>query len=292
MRILRFIRSPMQLLMPLLIVTVALAAAPTAAWARPSVAIGISVGYAPPVLPVYVQPVCPGEGYIWTPGYWAWDPDYGYYWVPGTWVLAPEVGFLWTPGYWGWDDGLYVWYPGYWGPTVGFYGGIDYGFGYTGAGFWGGYWNHDRFYYNRSVTNVNITNIQNVYSRPVENKVGVTRASFNGGPGGISRQATSAELAAARGAHQPPTSAQMAHERAARTDRSQWASVNHGRPAVAATARPAAFSGRGVVAASNRPTFHAPAHAAQTAGHGPAGTRVAARTPNRGSRPGAPLTAS
>src|SRR5579863_1359525 len=255
------------------------------------VRVGVAITIAPPELPVYEQPICPGDGYLWAPGYWAYGDD-GYFWVPGTWVLAPEVGFLWTPGYWGWGDGLYVWYPGYWGPTVGFYGGIDYGFGYTGAGFWGGYWNHDRFYYNRSVTNVNITNIQNVYSRPVENKVGVTRASFNGGPGGISRQATSAELAAARGAHQPPTSAQMAHERAARTDRSQWASVNHGRPAVAATARPAAFSGRGVVAASNRPTFHAPAHAAQTAGHGPAGTRVAARTPNRGSRPGAPLTAS
>ena len=63
----------------------------------------ISVAIAPPLLPVYEQPICPGDGYIWTPGYWAWDDDY--YWVPGTWVLAPEVGFLWTPPYWGWDGG-------------------------------------------------------------------------------------------------------------------------------------------------------------------------------------------
>ena len=28
----------------------------------------------------------PGPGYIWTPGYWAYDPADGYYWVPGTWV--------------------------------------------------------------------------------------------------------------------------------------------------------------------------------------------------------------
>lgn len=306
MRTLRFVRS--LILMPLLVTALALMAVPASAWARPSVAIGISVGYAPPPLPVYVQPVCPAEGYIWTPGYWAWDPDYGYYWVPGTWVLAPEVGFLWTPGYWGWYDSVYVWHPGYWGPEVGFYGGIDYGFGYTGAGFWGGYWNNGSFYYNRSVTNVNITNIQTVYSRPVVNDVGVTRASFNGGSGGqggITRQATPTELAAAREAHRPPTATQTAHERAARSDRSQWASVNHGVPAIAATPRPGALHGRGVVTATNRPTFHAlanalakaPAHAARpAAGNGPAGSRrgngTIARTQNRSANPRSPLTAS
>jgi len=35
----------------------------------------ISVGFAPPELPVYEQPICPGDGYIWTPGYWAWDGE-------------------------------------------------------------------------------------------------------------------------------------------------------------------------------------------------------------------------
>ena len=30
----------------------------------------VFVGFAPPPLPVYEQPICPGEGYIWTPGYW------------------------------------------------------------------------------------------------------------------------------------------------------------------------------------------------------------------------------
>jgi hypothetical protein len=43
-----------------------------------------------PELPVYEQPICPGDGYIWTPGYWAWDGEY--YWVPGTWVMAPKSG--------------------------------------------------------------------------------------------------------------------------------------------------------------------------------------------------------
>ncbi|MGO9892766.1 MAG: YXWGXW repeat-containing protein [Bryobacteraceae bacterium] len=47
----------------------------------------ISVSIAPPVLPGYVQPVCPAPGYIWTPGYWAYGPD-DYYWVPGTLLTA------------------------------------------------------------------------------------------------------------------------------------------------------------------------------------------------------------
>jgi len=110
------------------------------------VAIGVSVNFAPPELPVYEQPICSGEGYIWTPGYWAWDDEDGdYYWVPGTWVSAPEPGFLWTPGYWGWGGGAFVFHEGYWGPRVGFYGGINYGYGYFGHGYEGGRWTADVF---------------------------------------------------------------------------------------------------------------------------------------------------
>src|SRR5882724_4362009 len=123
-------------------------------------AVFVSVTIAPPLLPVYVQPACPGEGYIWVPGYWAYG-HYGYYWVPGTWVLAPFVGALWTPGYWGWGDGVYLWREGYWGPQVGFYGGINYGFGYVGFGYAGGYWNHGTFFYNTTVNNVNRTIVHN-----------------------------------------------------------------------------------------------------------------------------------
>src|SRR5580704_15237893 len=71
--------------------------------------VAITVG--PPALPVYEQPVCPGDGYLWTPGYWYWDDDVSdYYWVPGTWVMAPEVGFLWTPGWWGWGGEAFLWH--------------------------------------------------------------------------------------------------------------------------------------------------------------------------------------
>src|SRR5690348_9048043 len=79
----------------MLLLMVAMVTAPAPSFARMSV--GIFVNFGPPALPVYVQPPCPGPDYMWTPGYWAWDPDSGYYWVPGTWVAAPFVGALWTP---------------------------------------------------------------------------------------------------------------------------------------------------------------------------------------------------
>ena len=210
----------------------------------------ISVGFGPPALPVYEQPLCPGDGYIWTPGYWAWgDDDNDYYWVPGTWVEAPEVGFLWTPPYWAWLDGGFAFYDGYWGPQVGFYGGINYGFGYFGEGFAGGRWDHDHFFYNRAVTNVNVTNIHNVYNETVVNRTTVNRVSYNGGDGGVSARPTAQDEAAARERHIPPAAVQTQHMQAARGNPELRAAANHGKPPVAATERPAAFSGGGVVAA-------------------------------------------
>src|SRR5260370_17338595 len=57
----------------------------TPASSAAQVSVGIAVGFAPPDLPVYEQPICPGEGYLWTPGSWAYDDGFGdYYWVPST----------------------------------------------------------------------------------------------------------------------------------------------------------------------------------------------------------------
>src|ERR1700739_4668152 len=97
----------------------------------------MSVGVVQPVLPVYEQPPAPQPGLMWTPGYRAYGDD-GYYCVPGAWVPAPYEGALWTPPYWGWSGGLYVFPGGYWGPHGGFYGGVNYGFGYGGLRFVGG----------------------------------------------------------------------------------------------------------------------------------------------------------
>ncbi len=208
----------------------------------------VSVSIAPPVLPVYTQPICPGPDYIWTPGYWAYGPE-GYFWVPGTWVMAPRPGLLWTPGYWGFAGGVYGWHAGYWGPHVGFYGGVNYGFGYAGVGFGGGMWVGGHFSYNTAVANVNTTVIHNTYvNRTVINNTTVNRTSFNG-PGGITRQPTAQENAYGREQHFGPTGVQASHENAAGANRGNLASVNHGRPANAAMARPAsAAPGRGNVA--------------------------------------------
>jgi hypothetical protein len=223
----------------------------------------LSVAIAPPMLPIYVQPVCPEAGDIWTPGYWGNGPG-GYFWVPGTWVAAPFVGGLWTPGYWGFGGGLYSWHAGYWGMQVGFYGGVNYGFGYGGSGYQGGYWNHGVFNYNRSVSNVNGANFHNVYNRAVRNNGSTSRVSYNGGRGGLSARPTSAEQAAARGSHTPASALQSQHEQAASSNRTQLASVNHGRPAVAATARPGEFSGKGAVASNRAATNHAATNHAAT----------------------------
>ena len=207
----------------------------------------LSVTVAPPALPIYEQPACPGDGFIWTPGYWSYSDDGGYFWVPGTWVEAPEVGFLWTPGYWGWNNGAYLWNVGYWGPQIGFYGGIDYGFGYVGTGYAGGYWNGGHFFYNSRVNNVNVTVVHNVYQKTVV--VHTSHVSFNGGHGGISARPTATQERFAHEHHTGPTATQEQHVTAARGDRNQFASVNHGRPAVAATAKPGEFKGAGVVPA-------------------------------------------
>jgi WXXGXW repeat (2 copies) len=204
-------------------------------------AVGVSVRVGPPPLPVYAQPVCPGPGYIWTPGYWAYDPANGYYWVPGTWVFPPEPGFLWTPGYWGWGGTAFIWHAGYWGPHVGFYGGIDYGFGYTGVGYSGGYWRGRNFYYNRSVNNINIRNVTYVYNRPVVEHDRMTRVSYNGGRGGITARPTRGELAAEHERHMEATQMQVRHRDVAHDNRAQFNSVNHGRPGFTATSRPGEF---------------------------------------------------
>jgi hypothetical protein len=170
-------------------------------------------------------------------------------------VVAPQPGLLWTPGYWGWSGGAYIWHAGYWGPHVGFYGGVNYGFGYVGVGFVGGYWNGGHFFYNRSVNNVTITNVH-VYNKVVVNNVTVNRVSFNGGRGGIDARPNAEEERWSHERHFEATRMQMDHENGARNNRELWASTNHGRPAIAATARPGEFHGPHVVparAAAPRP---------------------------------------
>ncbi|WP_083227947.1 YXWGXW repeat-containing protein [Mucilaginibacter sp. PPCGB 2223] len=201
------------------------------------VSVGLSVRIGPPPLPVYVQPPCPVDGYIWTPGYWAYNDVDGYYWVPGAWVAPPDPGYLWTPGYWGYDGGFYRFHPGYWGLHVGYYGGINYGFGYIGVGFVGGAWYGGHFRYNTAVVNVNRTVIHNTYvDRTVIRNVSNNRTSFNG-PGGVHASPRPQERIAMNERHISPTSQQVSHQTMASRDRNQFASANHGKPHTTAVDR-------------------------------------------------------
>src|SRR5664279_3264786 len=242
-----------------------------ACWAQVSVV----VSFGPPPLPVYVQPPCPAEGYFWTPGYWAYDPDYSdYYWVPGTWVMVPVAGYFWTPGWWGWGGNGFVFYEGYWGPQVGFYGGINYGYGYFGHGYEGGRWDNGRFFYNRSVNNINVTNIHNVYNTTVINNTTENRVSYNGGHGGIEARPTPQEEAAGRERHMAPVAAQTQHMQAAQSNPELRASVNHGKPPIAATPTPGAFQGHGVVPAKQAGGPYTPAPANRAASESKANPRA------------------
>ena len=206
----------------------------------------ISVGFAPPILPVYDQPPCPEPGLMWNPGYWAYGPD-GYYWVPGTWVPVPYEGALWTPPYWGWSGGLYVFHTGYWGPHVGYYGGVNYGFGYMGIGFVGGMWRGHDFVYNTAVVHVNERFVHTTYvDRTIVERntiVNDRHVAYSGGPGGIRHDPMPEERFAERDRHVEATSFQHSHESTAMSDRSMYSRNNGGHPSNAAVARPLGMQG-------------------------------------------------
>ena len=212
----------------------------------------VPVSVAPPSLPSYAQPAIPADGYLWMPGFWAWReevPDY--YWVPGTWVKPPRPGLLWTPAYWSRTQGGYDFHAGYWAADVGFYGGIDYGFGYSGDGYRGGRWQNGAFLYNRSANNLGSANIAHAYDQAATT-VGKPaqanfRASFNGGRQGTKAQPTSQQQELAHGRHFAPTAEQQNHFAMAAKDRSLYSKLNRGEPGVAATAHAGVLTGSGIV---------------------------------------------
>ena len=191
----------------------------------------------------------PAPGYHWTPGYWAWN-NTDYYWVPGVWVEPPRVGVLWTPPYWGFVGGVYVFHAGYWAPHVGFYGGINYGFGYGGHGYEGGRWDNGQFYYNRAVNNFGATQVTRVYNQPITvNNTTINRVSYNGGQGGLQVRPTPEQEQVAADPHIPATPSQVTHVRTASVNADQFQSTNQGKPPVAATPRPGELRAPGVVPA-------------------------------------------
>jgi len=136
----------------------------------------VSTAEAPPPLPAEDQSALAEPGYLWTPGYWYWRTQ-GYFWVPGIWVRPPRIGVLWTPGYWEFVGGIYSFHRGYWGPTVGFYGGVNYGYGYFGSGYSGGRWQGGAFAYNSSVNRLSAA-IKHTYAEPPPNPAPRNASSY------------------------------------------------------------------------------------------------------------------
>lgn len=251
----------------------------------------------PPALPDYDQPPAPGDNYIWSPGYWSWASQ-GYYWVPGAWVMAPYVGALWTPGYWDADNGRYRWHDGYWGRHVGYYGGVNYGYGYDGNGYEGGYWRDTNFYYNRDVDHVDPA-VHNVYNYRVQNTYNNSRVSYDGGRGGLNFRPTPAQMAATHEQHIAALPVQQELRQSSQNNRAQFAKVNQGRPQMLAENRPvnggrAAPAPRAedfhAAATPNRPAPVPPAHGVPARPGQPpmsGGRRPEAAAPNRAPAPNA-----
>jgi len=140
----------------------------------------------------------------------------------------------------------------------------------SGAGFVGGRWAGNTFAYNTTVANVNTTIVHNTYNTTVINNVTINRVSYNGGGGGLTAIPTAQERAAAQESHVAATPVQRQHVQESVRTPALAARANGGHPAIAATARPAAFHGPGVVGAHGA----APGGAAPNAAH-PATTSVA-----------------
>ncbi len=62
-------RLVFRLVLGVLMLSVSVLSLSTASPAEIAIGIGISLRIGPPALPLYAQPICPGPGYLWTPGY-------------------------------------------------------------------------------------------------------------------------------------------------------------------------------------------------------------------------------
>jgi hypothetical protein len=165
---------------------------------------------------------------------------------------------LWTPPYWSRVDGGYAFHTGYWATEVGFYGGINYGYGYAGDGYQGGRWeNNDVLYYNRAVNNLGSLGIRNVYDQSSTADDNAVRVSFNGGDKGTAARPTShQEALAGVGPTIGATAQQQKHFDLAAMDRALYSKLNNGKPGVATTPRAGVFDSKGITHSSGETPAH------------------------------------
>jgi hypothetical protein len=108
MKIRRFVKT----VASAVIVASALAASTACASVEPRGRVYVRVG--PPAPLVETRIVAPGPGYVWIPGYHAWDGR-AYVWRPGRWDRGPRANARWVPARWV-NDRRHGWYlvEGHW----------------------------------------------------------------------------------------------------------------------------------------------------------------------------------
>ena len=102
----------MNLKKSLIAAIVAAGAIATPALADLRVNVGIGVPVPPPAAIYEPAPPPPAYGYVWAPGYWAWNYD-RYIWVRGRYI-APRQGYVWGPERWDHRSGRYHFVSGGW----------------------------------------------------------------------------------------------------------------------------------------------------------------------------------
>jgi hypothetical protein len=137
---------------------------------------------------------------------------------------------------------MFIFHDGYWGPHVGYYGGVNYGFGYGGIGFAGGEWRGHVFAYNTAVMHVDRRYVHETFEdrARVERSIVArdNRVAYSGGPGGIHHEPGPEERMAERDQHVTATRFQQQHMQTAMSDRTSYAKNNGGRPSHVAAERP------------------------------------------------------
>jgi hypothetical protein len=124
--------------------------------------------------------------------------------------------------------------------------GVDYGYGYTGDGYFGGRWQNCAFFCNSAVNNISTVHVTNAYNQTVVVNSTTNYVSYNGGNGGIEALPTAEQDAAAKQRHIATTPEQTWQVEAASKNRELFSKQNHGQPVIAATSRPGSFEGEGV----------------------------------------------
>lgn len=75
--------------------------------------VDVDINVAPPP-PRYEVAPPPRVGFVWAPGYWAWDNGHHHHvWRRGHYVRERR-GYHWTPDRWAEHDGRYRYEPGRW----------------------------------------------------------------------------------------------------------------------------------------------------------------------------------